>query len=84
MKPTDKKEFFAMLADVHDMYNVTCSTPAAEFWFTVLKAQDLAKIRAAFEAHTRHATFGRFAPKPADVMREIESNSTPDFMIGAI
>lgn len=84
MNQADKKSFFALLADVHDLYGATCSPQAAEFWFTVLKAQDLTKIRAAFESHTRHAQFGRFAPKPADVMREIENNSVPDFMIGAI
>lgn len=84
MKPTDKKEFFALLADVHDMYQTTCSVPAAELWFAALEAQQLPKIRDAILAHTRHATFGKFCPKPADVMREIESNSTPDYLSGAI
>lgn len=84
MKTMDKKEFFSLLADVHDMYGATCSLPAAEFWFAVLEAQELPKIRTALQAHTRHATFGRFPPKPADVMREIEADTTPDYMVGAL
>lgn len=84
MNATDKPEFFSLLADVHDAYRVTCSPQAAEFWFATLQLQDIRRIREAFMAHSRHPQFGRFPPTPADVMREIESDSTPDYLVGAI
>lgn len=83
MKETDKAAFFALLADVHDLYGEVCSQQAAELWFSTLRAQKLDEIRSAFESHLRHPQFGRFPPKPADVMRELDGN-IPDFMRGAI
>jgi hypothetical protein len=84
MKIEEKKDFFSLLADVHDAYNVTCSPQAAELWFDVLRVQELPKIRAAIQAHMRNPQFGRFAPKPADVMREIEADSTPDYLVDVL
>lgn len=84
MKIEEKKAFFGLLADVHDLFGAVCSPEAAELWFSTLKVQDLGKIRAAFEAHLRHPQFGRFAPKPADVMREIEADSTPDYLVNVL
>lgn len=84
MIDSDKKRFFGILADVHDMYGAMCSPQAAELWFSTLKIQDIDQIEAAFKGHLRHPQFGRFAPKPADVMRELEAHSIPDFMVNAI
>lgn len=84
MKASDKPAFFSLLADVHDMYGATCSPQAAALWFDTLRVQELDQLREAFMAHSRHPQFGRYPPKPADVMREIEANVRPEWMLRVI
>lgn len=83
MLAKDKSRFILALADSLDVYSTTCSPQAAEMWFLVLQAQEIDAVIRAFHAHMRNPHFGRFAPKPADIMREIE-DFLPEFMRGGV
>ncbi len=83
MQPKDKPKFFKTLADSLDVYGAPCTPGAAEMWFAVLESSELDAVLRAFKTHMRNPQFGRFAPKPADIVREIEE-FLPEHMRGAI
>lgn len=56
---------------------------AAAIFFNVVKAHDLATVKAAFAAHCADPQRGRFPPVPADILAQIEGAEENDGRPGA-
>lgn len=56
---------------------------AAAIFFNVVKAHDLATVKAAFAAHCADPQRGRFPPVPADILAQIEGAAENDGRPGA-
>lgn len=71
MTQDDLKSFFEILQGCMEVYNPERKlTPAASnIWFEALKAYPLKDISLALTSHLSDPENGRFAPKPADILR---------------
>lgn len=76
MNQEDAKPFFAMLDLTYDMIGVgaakVISAPAKKMFFHDLERYPLDLIEASLAAHRQDPVRGKFTPKPADVVYQIE------------
>lgn len=78
MHSDDYADFSAMLDGVASLLTRDAYKPNATntaLYFRALQHHDIATIRAAFDAHVRDTSRGRFVPTPADVLAQIETMS---------
>lgn len=76
MLDRDYTEFSTLLDGVAGLLSRGSYTPSATntaLYFRALQAHDIDTIRAAFDAHVRDTSRGRFVPTPADVLAQIEA-----------
>lgn len=76
------KQKIDLVTSALGFYDKAIQPAQMPFWLTVLQPYDLAQIKQAITDHLANPDAGRFAPKPADIVREIEKRSprgiTPD------
>jgi hypothetical protein len=78
MKSTDKPAFALAIAGcMTEIYEKAVSPALLELWFNALDAYSLADVRAALHTHITDPDAGRFPPKPADVIRQLQARQ-PD------
>lgn len=66
MTKTEIEELSRLLTEVRAVYDKPAPTAAAvEIWYKALKDFDFGKVR---NALTKYPSFGKFAPKPADIV----------------
>lgn len=68
----DKREFAQCIRATMGFYGKEVSTEAMVIWYSTLVEFDLADIRRALTMHMRNPDTGQFAPKPADVVRQLQ------------
>ena len=73
MRDTEKSEFVSAVGAVLEVYGAAITPAAMSIWWEVLRRFELHVVRDALGRHVQNPQAGRFAPKPADVVREIES-----------
>lgn len=76
----DLAAFSGILDTTLALYSRAGFTPngaQTALWFRALSGYTLAEVRAALDAHVRDPQRGRFAPVPADVIGQIESQRQP-------
>lgn len=74
MKSTDNATFAVMLTGVmRDVYEKPVSPTLINLWIASLKPYELAEAQAAFERHITNPDAGQFAPKPADIIRQLQA-----------
>lgn len=75
MRETDLSAFSAMLDDVATVLPPTAplNSTARAMFFRSLANLTLESVRAALDAHVRDPQRGRFFPKPADVLAQVET-----------
>lgn len=56
----------------------TPNATSAAMWFRALKQYPLDAVRAGFDAHVKDPQRGRYVPKPADVIAQIEGTAASD------
>lgn len=86
MNRDDFKEFTKVLDATCAMLSRDKYQPnqtAAAIFFNVVKAHDLATVKAAFAAHCADPQRGRFPPVPADILAQIEGAAENDGRPGA-
>lgn len=86
MNRDDFKEFTKVLDATCSMLSRDKYQPnqtAAAIFFNVVKAHDLATVKAAFAAHCADPQRGRFPPVPADILAQIEGAAENDGRPGA-
>ncbi len=81
MKNGDKVAFKDLLADVMAFYKQDVSTFALTVWWQACERFDFEQVAKALTAHAMDPDRGQFAPKPADLVRQLEGTSTDRAMI---
>jgi hypothetical protein len=76
MTDHDKKQFAAYLADVLAFYRESVSQFAINAWWEILKRFEFADVQRGINAHMADPDKGCFAPKPADIVRQLEGTRT--------
>lgn len=85
MRKDDFEDFCQMLDDAYALLagnNMPSSTAKAMF-FRALSSFPIEAVRAGFDAHVKDPARGRFAPKPADIVAQIEGLVADDGRPGA-
>lgn len=75
MNPADRTEFFKALAATGDLYQSTISENASLLYWEALAEYDINAVKRALTRHLRHPDRGRFMPKPADIILQIEGST---------
>ena len=75
MNPGDRKDFFALVANVYGFYRQEMSEFAGSVWWEAMAPFDIKAVRAAFTRHAMNPDSGQFLPKPADVMRMLQGGT---------
>lgn len=83
MKPSDLAEFNAILSECLSMWGNPPSAGITATWFRTLAGYDLPTLSAAFSAHMRDPQNGKFEPKPAHIIEQIERAAKNDGRPGA-
>lgn len=76
MKPSDKAQFSQLLADVMAYYTKDLSRFTLDLWWDACKSFDFEQIAKAMNQHAKDAERGVYAPKVADIVRQLEGTST--------
>lgn len=76
MKPSDKKDFGALLRDVMAYYRQDISPFVLELWWSACQPFDLEQVSKAMQSHCTDAEHGVFAPKVADLVRVLAGTVT--------
>lgn len=87
MRNEDFDEFAQLLDDAYDLIGVGAnkiiSGGAKSMFFAAMAPYSLETVRAALSAHCLHRERGRFTPKPADLIEQIEGAAARDNRPGA-
>lgn len=87
MRTEDFDEFAQLLDDAYDLIgsgvNKVISGGAKSLFFAAMAPYSLAQFRAALSAHCLDKARGRFTPKPADIIEQIEASALNDGRPGA-
>lgn len=87
MHANDYDEFAQLLDDAYDLIgsgaNKIISGGAKSMFFASMAPYSLATVRAALSAHCLDKVRGRFTPKPADIIEQIEASALNDGRPGA-
>lgn len=87
MRTDDFDDFSALLDATYDLIgsgvNKLISAPAKTLFFQALAAYPLPIVRTALAAHCRDRQRGKFTPKPADIIEQIEAAADRDTRPGA-
>lgn len=76
MQASDKASFQKLLTDVMAFYRQDVSTFALSVWWQACESFDIEQVRKAMTAHAMDPEHGKFAPKPADVIRQLQGTHT--------
>lgn len=76
MIPEDARDFYALLDSTYDLIGVgaakVISAPSKAMFFEDLQQYPLEMIKGALRAHRQDPERGKFTPKPADIVFQIE------------
>lgn len=78
MLTSDRGEFTKLLAATMDVYGRPITTAFVDIFFSALTPYDFATVREALSRHLQDPDGGRFAPKPADLIRQIQNGKAAD------
>lgn len=76
MQPADRKPFADLLTQALAFYRQDVTTFTLDVWWNACLAFDLEQVRKALTAHALDADRGQFAPKPADLVRQLQGTHT--------
>jgi hypothetical protein len=76
MRPSDKAKFLEVLGGVHDFYGKELSSFAGKVWWQACERFEVEQVTKALSAHLMDAEHGRFMPKPADIVRQLQGTNT--------
>jgi hypothetical protein len=83
MKQDDFTEFHALLSECLSVFSGPPSAAISAVWFRTLSGYGLDTLKAAFTSHMRDPVNGRFEPKPAHIIDQIERAAKNDGRPGA-
>jgi len=81
MTPHDREGFAALMTQALAFYRQDASDFALSVWWEACKGFDLEQVRKALTAHAMDPERGQFAPKPADIVRQLQGTHTDRALI---
>lgn len=78
MRQTDYDPFCKMLRTCLLMWGDAPAAEVSAMWFRILSDHDLSTVQAAFNGHMRDPVNGKFAPKPAHIIEQIQRAEKDD------
>lgn len=78
MKSTDEGAFAAIMAKTWRVYGKSPEGEDVALWFELLEDSPLEAIATAFNRHLKDPDAGRFPPKPADIIRQLQTLQPAD------
>lgn len=78
MRPDQHTAFGKLLAAVMSVYSKPITTAQVDVYFNALGLYDLEAVRDALNRHVQDPEGGQFAPKPADIIRQIQGSKADD------
>jgi len=74
MIDSDKTDFKMLLVGVGELYNKEITKPLMRIYFSSLTNYSLIDVERGISAHTMDAKHGSFFPKPADIVRHLQTS----------
>lgn len=81
MREQDRGDFYEALKAAFDVYGKSIGSGAMSVYFDALADYELSSITLGLTRHLRDPSAGQFAPKPADIIRNIEGRSDDAAML---
>jgi hypothetical protein len=81
MTEQEKPALLALVSDVLGFYRQDTSEFALSVWWQASQGFDLEQVRKALTQHAMDADRGQFAPKPADLVRQLAGTATDRAML---
>lgn len=81
MTESDRADFVALLTQALGFYGQTVSGFAVDVWWQACQGVELAQLRRALSAHAMDPDRGQFAPKPADIVRQLRGTQADRSLI---
>lgn len=78
MRPDEKGDFTKLLATTMDVYGRQITAGFVDVFFSALTPYPLEIVREALNRHLQDPDSGRFAPKPADLIRQVVTAKASD------
>ncbi|RUQ35260.1 MAG: hypothetical protein EKK71_13370 [Candidatus Competibacteraceae bacterium] len=78
MNSTDRIGFATHILAIAEIYGKALSPAAIDVYWSALQGYPLAEVQRAVEQHVQDAEAGRFFPKPADLIGQIQRNAGDD------
>ena len=80
MIESDKEDFKMIMVGIGELYNKEITKPLMRIYFSALTNYSLADVESGINAHTMDSKHGSFFPKPADIVRHLQTGeiSTED------
>lgn len=78
MNSTDKTAFAGILVALSEIYGKVLSPPAIELYWNAIKGYPLADVQNAVNRHLNDPTTGQYFPKPADIVRHLQTAQPND------
>ncbi len=72
---TDRKRLIQTLVGVYGFFDKELTEFAIRVWTDALAGLPIEAVEAAFTAHLKDPNAGRFLPRPADILRQINGDS---------
>jgi hypothetical protein len=76
MRASDRKAFSELLTDALAFYGQATSKFAMDVWWQACQGFELEQVSKALTAHAMDPERGHFAPKPADIVRQLQGTQT--------
>lgn len=73
MRPEDRKEFNVLLVTAMAVYERQITSALGDLFFAALGAYSMDQVREGMARHLQDPVDGKFSPKPADVIRQIQN-----------
>jgi hypothetical protein len=81
MTDNDRAELGTLLTQALGFYGQTLSSFALEVWWAACRNLEVADVRRALTAHALDPDRGHFAPKPADVVRQLHGDTNEQALV---
>ena len=81
MKQSEKERFATLLKDVLAFYRQDLSRFALGVWWQACQSFDFEQVSGAMTAHCMDAERGQWAPKPADIVRQLQGTHSDRSLI---
>ena len=73
MQESDKEDFTMLMVGIGELYNKEITKPLMRIYFSSLINHSLHDVEQGINAHTMDAKHGSFFPKPADIVRNLQT-----------